>query len=65
MKNKELLLEPFAIREAVESSQVENVNTTVEDAYRSEFEPRLSSDQKETLHYKEALLSGFELVKKR
>jgi Fic family protein len=65
IRSKELFLESFAIREAVESSQIENINTTVEELYKSEYEVKMAPEQKETLHYKRALLHGYELIKKR
>jgi Fic family protein len=64
LDNKEMFLEPFAIRESVESSQIENINTTFETAYKSEYEAKVNPEQKETMAYKEALLHGYELIKK-
>ena len=61
---KEMFLEPFAIRESVESSQIENINTTFETAYKSEYEVKMKPEQKETMAYKEALLHGYEIIKK-
>lgn len=65
LDNKEMFLEPFAIRESVESSQIENINTTVESVYKSEYETQMSPEQKETIAYKEALLHWYDLINKR
>lgn len=63
--NRELLLEPLTVREAVASSGIENINTTVSEVFQAELFPlaEASGPQKETIHYKQALLHGFELVK--
>jgi len=64
--NRKLLLEPLTVREAVASSGIENINTTVEEVFQASFfdESRLTKEQKETLHYKDALLLGYELIER-
>ena len=59
--NKNLLLEPLTVREAVASSGIENINTTVSEVFQAELRPivEASKPQKETMYYKKALLSGY------
>lgn len=62
--NPLLLLTPSIIRESVESSRIENINTTVEQAlqgYLFPEEERRSPD-KEVLRYRDAILWGWEQV---
>lgn len=65
--NRTLLIEPLSVREAVASSGIENINTTVADVFKAEIvsERDISKEQKETLHYKDALIVGFSLIKKQ
>lgn len=65
--NRKMLLEPLTVREAVASSGIENINTTVEEVFQASLfdESRLTIEQKETLHYKEALLAGFEIIESK
>lgn len=65
--NRTLLIEPLAVREAVASSGIENINTTVAEIFRAELFPEKiqSKAQKETLHYKDALRVGFSLIQKQ
>ena len=65
--NIKLLIEPLTVREAVASSGIENINTTVADVFRAELFPieTVSHAQKETLHYREALLYGFKTINDR
>ena len=64
--NRELLLEPLSVREAVASSGIENINTTVSEVFQAELFPiaEASEPQKETMHYKQALLFGNGYVRK-
>ena len=66
MPNRDLLLEPFTVREAVASSGIENINTTVSEVFQAELFPiaEASKPQKETLHYKQALLYGYAFARK-
>lgn len=61
LPNRMLLIEPLTVREAVASSGIENINTTVEEVFQASLlkENKISKAQKETLHYKEALLNGY------
>lgn len=65
--NRSLLIEPLSVREAVASSGIENINTTVAEIFRAELFPDKiqSKAQKETLHYKDALRIGFALIQKQ
>ena len=65
--NRELLIEPLSVREAVASSGIENINTTVAEIFQAElFKGKATSKaQKETLHYKDALLVGYKLIQKQ
>jgi Fic family protein len=65
--NRELLLEPLTVREAVASSGIENINTTVSEVFQAELFPLIEAPkpQKETLHYKQALLFGHRFIKEK
>ena len=65
--NRNLLIEPLSVREAVASSGIENINTTVSEIFQAELFPdrEKSKAQKETLHYKDALRIGFSLIQKQ
>lgn len=67
LENPEIILEPLKVKEAVESSGIENINTTISEALQAELfsSEKLSPEQKETKNYKKALLFGFDQVKKR
>lgn len=67
LENPEIILEPLKVKEAVESSGIENINTTISEALQAELfsVEKLSPEQKETKNYKQALLFGFDQVKKR
>lgn len=63
--NRQLLIEPMTFREAVASSEIENINTTLDEAFQTVFfvESDLKKEQKETRNYKEALLKGYNIIK--
>jgi Fic family protein len=65
IKNIDLLLHPLTVREAVDSSGVENIMTTSMEVFESDLLGKMTikSAQKETLGYKNALMYGFELIK--
>ncbi len=60
--NRHLLIEPLSFREAVASSEIENIHTTFNEAIQVTYleESELKIEQKETKNYREALLKGFE-----
>jgi len=60
--NYKLLLEPLTAREAVASSEIENIYTTTLELLQAELmeTTTLPSSQKEVLNYKKALLIGYQ-----
>ena len=62
-----LLVSPLLVRESVASSEIENINTTVFKVFEAEVMPKnkRTGAPKEVLNYRDAMLAGFELVKKR
>jgi Fic family protein len=64
LSNFDLLLQPLTAREAVASSEIENIRTTTLELLQAELMKvdEMSNAQKETLNYKNALKKGFELV---
>lgn len=68
LPNRFILLSPFSVREAVESSGIEDINTTVADALRAEViyeREELKGAEKEVLNYRDALMEGFSLLRER
>jgi Fic family protein len=66
--NPKILLDFISIPESVASNAVENIHTTVDEAFQAEAinDPsKISKATKETLHYKEALLYGYNQIKTR
>jgi len=66
LPNPLLLLSPAVLRESVASSKIENIDTTVERALQVQLFPETEQSQpdKEVLHYRDAILWGFESLKK-
>jgi Fic family protein len=60
--NPMLLLSPTVLREAVASSSIENINTTVSDVLQHQLFPESEqrSSNKEVLRYRDAVMWGFE-----
>jgi Fic family protein len=67
LPNRSILLAPLSVKEAVASSGIENINTTVAEVFEAELFPDKiqSGPQKETLHYVEALKEGYEMLNKK
>lgn len=65
--NRELLIEPLTFREAVASSEIENIHTTLDEAFKATYfdEAELRIEQKETKYYREALLKGYSSIKEK
>lgn len=65
--NREVLIEPLSFREAVASSEIENINTTVDEAFQATYldDKDLKKEQKETKNYRKSLLTGYDLIKKQ
>lgn len=64
--NLEILISPLLIKESVESSAIENINTTTLKVLQANaLSPNLVKwPEKEVLHYHRAILFGFEKIKK-
>lgn len=62
LPNPSLLLSPTLIREALESSEIENIVTTLADVLQAQLfsEPEQSSSDKEVLRYNHALHAGLD-----
>src|SRR5256885_1665521 len=66
MPNPMLLLNPSIIKESVASSEIENINTTIEKVLQQQLFPEAEQKQenKEVIRYKDAVISGFENMSK-
>ena len=63
--NSNILINSLAIQEAKDSSEIENIITTHDELYRASVDStNISKETKEVQNYKEALLKGFDLVKR-
>ncbi len=66
LPNTLLLVNPLLVRESVASSGIENINTTVYAVFEAEIsEEKRVGPAKEVLHYKDAMLEGLEIVRKK
>ena len=67
LPNAELLVHPLLMGESVASSGIENIHTTVREAFEAEILPKEKrvGPAKEVLHYKDALLFGLDEVKNK
>ena len=65
LPNKNLLISPLLTKESVESSAIENINTTTIKVLQTQALgiEKAKWPEKEVLHYKEAILYGYEKVK--
>ena len=65
LPNEHILLQTLALREARESSAIENIISTFDEIYRSNLQNQTfaSAAAKEVHHYAKALIEGFDLVK--
>ena len=66
LPNKSIVLSSITVKEAKDSSEIENIITTHDELFRSLVmkEKYIKPEVKEVLNYKKALLKGFELLKK-
>lgn len=66
MPNPLLLLSPAIIKESVASSNIENINTTMEEALQAQLFPEAEQKKpdKEVLQYRDAIMWGYENLKK-
>ncbi len=67
LPNSRVLIEFISIKEWVKSNAIENINTTVADAFASEviWRDLATYENKETLNYKEAIINAYSNLKKR
>jgi len=66
--NQGLLINSISLQEAKASSEIENIFTTDDELYKAYSEQNIKESQgaaKEVLHYREALWSGFNYLKKK
>ena len=66
LPNPLLLLSPAVIKESVASSNIENINTTMEEALQAQLFPEAEqkTSDKEVLRYRDAKMWGFKNLKK-
>lgn len=66
LPNPMLLLSPAILKEAVASSEIENINTTIEKVLQQQLFPETEqkTENKEVLRYKDAVLFGFNNMEK-
>lgn len=65
--NESILLNTLVLQEAKDSSEVENIVTTQDEVYQADLdmvETITKAAQKEVLRYRQAMLTGFALVRK-
>ncbi|MFM7022000.1 MAG: Fic family protein [Flavobacteriales bacterium] len=65
--NQAIILNSLILKEAKDSSEIENIVTTQDELYKAFSQESTSVDPavKEVLNYREALWTGFEAIKKR
>jgi Fic family protein len=65
LPNPMLLLSPAILKEAVASSEIENINTTIEKVLQQQLFPEVEQkgENKEVLRYKEAVIHGYHKMK--
>ena len=65
LPDQSLLLAPLTLREAVASNGIENIHTTISDVLQAEVlsETEIRLPEKETLYYREALLTGLRAIR--
>ncbi|MDO4511905.1 MAG: Fic family protein [Bacteroidales bacterium] len=65
--NENILISTLSLQEAKDSSEVENIITTQDELFKATLNIKNqvpSAAEKEVMNYREALIAGFELVKK-
>jgi Fic family protein len=64
--NQAILINALALQEAKDSSEIENIVTTHDELYRAEVSgSNITNQAKEVKRYKDALYSGFSLIKEQ
>jgi Fic family protein len=66
LPNPMLLLSPAILKEAVDSSEIENINTTIERVLQQQLFPETEqkTENKEVIRYKDAILYGYKNLEK-
>lgn len=66
LPNPMLLLSPAILKEAVDSSEIENINTTIERVLQQQLFPEIEQkrENKEVIRYKEAIIYGYDNLDK-
>jgi len=62
--NRMILINALTLQEAKDSSEIENIITTHDELYLASVSKKFSKEVKEVQNYKEALLLGYERVRK-
>jgi Fic family protein len=62
--NQMILINALTLQEAKDSSGIENIITTHDELYLASVSEKFSKEVKEVINYKEALIYGYEQVKK-
>ena len=62
--NQMILINALTLQEAKDSSEIENIITTHDELYLASVSEKFSKEVKEVINYKEALIYGYEQVKK-
>ena len=63
--NQGIILNTLVLREAKDSSEIENIVTTQDELFKAFSTDNPNPAVKEVLNYREALWAGFEMIKKR
>ena len=65
--NQSILINAIVLQEAKDSSGIENIITTSDDLYKAVSSPvsKVNSSTKEVMFYREALYSGFRMIRER
>ncbi len=67
LPDSSILISPLLVRESLASSKIENINTTMQEIFQMELLPekKRSGPAKEVLHYRDAMLHGLSIVRKK
>lgn len=67
LPDSSILISPLLVRESLASSKIENINTTMQEIFQMELLPekKRSGPAKEVLHYRDAMLHGLTIVRKK
>jgi Fic family protein len=67
LPDSSILISPLLVRESLASSKIENINTTMQEVFQMELLPekKRTGAPKEVLHYRDAMLHGLSIVRKK